>query len=149
MFRETTDGDCNGIEALVCAGAPPVSPLSQRKNAGGGLSRGLHERIIAEAMSARLASARQSRRGRAGIVLGVSLAMALFVGRQPAPFAIQPDAVVFSFVLEKIENSLTRDSAATVSALTCGPDHLDWHQVELMSRLRRCQARTLRSAFGS
>ena len=138
MFRETTIGDRNGIEELVRAGDDCP-----------GVAQGLRERIIAEAVSARALSARQSQRGRVRVVLGLSLALALFVGLQPSLCTVRPEAIVFSLVLKKVENSLNRDSAAAVSTLTNGPDRLDWNQVESMTRLRRWQARVLRSAFSS
>ena len=138
MLCETTYGDRNDVEDFVRAGSDCPA-----------LSLGLRERIIASAVTAQASDVRQMRRGRAGVVLGLSLALAMFVGRQPLLSAAHWDVVLSPLALEKLEVPWDDEEALVDSSATYAPDRLSWRQVESLSRLRRWHMDTLRAAFVS
>jgi hypothetical protein len=138
MLCETTYDDMNDVEEFVRSGSECPA-----------LSLGLRERIIAEAVTAQVSAVRQARRGRAGVVLGLSLALALFVGRQPLLANVPIDALLYPLSLQKVEDALNPELTEPVSLSVNAPDRVAWSQVELMYRVRRWQGDTLRTAFAS
>lgn len=138
MLCETTYDDVNDVEEFVRSGSECPA-----------LSLGLRERIIADAITAQVSAFRQARRGRAGVVLGLSLALALFVGRQPLLANVPVDALLYPLALEKVQDTLDPELAEPVSPAVNAPDRVAWSQVELMFRVRRWQGETLRAAFAS
>lgn len=138
MFRDETNDQRDSVEDLVRAGAQCPEP-----------SRGLRERIIAEAASAQAASVRRARRGRAGITLAVALVAVTSAVSGPPVTAVPLQAAMVPLVLQRVERTLVEQPAVSLSAIESGPARSDWLQVESRSHVRRWQMRTLRSAFGS
>lgn len=142
MFDDASDGDPGGLEALLRAAGECAEP-----------SRGLCERIIAEAVPARAAVVRRNRRTLTGIAAVLALGLVTVVGSQSlvGPVRTAPSRATAGPIdrFGRDASAVGVEPASESGRRPSEAGEADWNLVEAEASTNRSRIALLRSALGA